>query len=309
MRGFVAPTDHGWYRFLQARPELGEVNFWRPGGGNFAALSPGEVFFFKLKSPHNAIGGFGLFARFAPLPVWQAWDVFGQANGAVDQDELLRRLTAYSSPSSGLVGVDRVIGCIAVADAVFFPPDEWVATPKDWSRQIVTGRGYDLTHGEGLVLWQTCLEHAAHSHHSALWTEEAIEMRRHGRPRLITPRLGQSSFRLAVLDAYGRACAVTTEHSVPALEAAHIKPWKDGGAHEVRNGFSLRRDIHRLFDLGFVSVRPDLSFAVSPDLRNAYANGRTYYAYEGKAVSVPANSKAQPLPELLAWHYDEVFRS
>jgi hypothetical protein len=79
MRGFVAPTDHDWYQFLRARPELGEVNFWRPGAANFKALQPGEPFFFKLKAPYNAIGGFGLFARFARLPAWRAWDVFGDS--------------------------------------------------------------------------------------------------------------------------------------------------------------------------------------------------------------------------------------
>jgi len=28
VRGFVAPTDHGCYPFLLARPELDEVNSW-----------------------------------------------------------------------------------------------------------------------------------------------------------------------------------------------------------------------------------------------------------------------------------------
>lgn len=82
---------------------------WRPpttGGGSFSQPAPscakstsgaqardpssplerGEPFFFKLKAPFNAIGGFGLFARFDALPVWRAWDVFGQANGTVDPD-------------------------------------------------------------------------------------------------------------------------------------------------------------------------------------------------------------------------------
>ena len=66
MRGFVAPTDQGWYQFLLGRPEIHEVNFWRPGATSFAALKPGEPFFFKLKASYDAIGGFGLFARFAP---------------------------------------------------------------------------------------------------------------------------------------------------------------------------------------------------------------------------------------------------
>jgi hypothetical protein len=29
MRAYVGVTDSGWYRFLAARPEVTEVNFWR----------------------------------------------------------------------------------------------------------------------------------------------------------------------------------------------------------------------------------------------------------------------------------------
>ena len=94
VRGFVAPTDHGWYQYLQARPHLEEVNFWRPGGTGFAAIKPGEPFFFKLKAPQNAIGGFGQFSRFARLPLWMAWDVFGEANGVADERGSERRLAA-----------------------------------------------------------------------------------------------------------------------------------------------------------------------------------------------------------------------
>ena len=308
MRGFVAPTDHGWYQFLRARPEIDEVNFWRPGATTFSALEPGEIFFFKLKAPYNVIGGFGLFARFAPLPVWRAWDIFGQANGAADERDLLTRLRRLSTPNTRW-SMDRVIGCIAITQPVFFAPDDWIPAPTDWARNIVSGRGYDLTIGEGLRLWTQCLEVAARSHHLTEWTTEAIELRRHGKPQIITPRLGQASFRLAVLDAYDGACAVTNEHSLPVLEAAHIRPWKDGGRHEVSNGLPLRRDIHRLFDLGFVTVRPDLRFAVSPALRDAYANGRTYYALDGRTIATPAVMHASPSRELLEWHGDVVYRA
>jgi putative restriction endonuclease len=181
VRGFVAPTDHGWYQFLRARPEIDEVNFWRPGGTAFSALRPGEVFFFKLKAPYNAIGGFGLFARFAPLPVWRAWDVFGQANGTADEYELLTRLGRLSGARTPM-SMDRMIGCIAITQPVFFPPDDWIPVPRDWSHNIVSGRGYDLTEGEGLRLWTACLEQAARTHHLTEWTTEAIELRRHGKP-------------------------------------------------------------------------------------------------------------------------------
>ena len=92
MHGFIAPTDHRWYQFLLARPEISEVNFWKPSGRRFGAIRAGEPFFFKLRAPYNAIGGFGLFTRFAALPVWHTWDVFGQANGTRDEYELLERV-------------------------------------------------------------------------------------------------------------------------------------------------------------------------------------------------------------------------
>jgi putative restriction endonuclease len=307
VRGFVAPTDHGWWKFLRARPELREVNFWRPGGAGFHALQPGEPFFFKLKAPHDAIGGFGLFARFARLPVWRAWDVFGQANGTADEVELLVRLGRLAS--SGPVDMDRPIGSMAVTEPVFFAPDEWVVTPADWRQTIVSGRAYDLGHGEGARLWTACLERVAARRDAPEWALESLDAQRLGRPKLVIPRLGQGSFRLAVLDAYGGACAITTEHSLPVLEAAHIRPWAAGGRHELPNGLPLRRDLHRLFDLGFVTVRPDLRVAVSPQLREAYANGRSYYGLEGQAILVPGDPAARPDAELLAWHEAEVYRA
>jgi putative restriction endonuclease len=73
----------------------------------------------------------------------------------------------------------------------------------------------------------------------------AEQIPRYGSGQLICPRLGQGSFRFAVEQAY-QQCAVTKEHSIPALEAAHIKPYSLGGFHEVNNGLLLRADIHKL---------------------------------------------------------------
>ncbi len=307
MRGFVAPTDHGWYQYLRARPHLEEVNFWRPGGGGFGALSPGEPFFFKLKAPHHAVGGFGQFARFARLPLWMAWDVFGEANGVANVAELRARLSRLSSAGASIT-MDQPIGCISIAFPTFFAPDEWVTPPPDWKANIVSGRAYDLASGAGRELWESCVERAVAARQTDAWAAEAAEQLRLGKPQVVEPRLGQASFRLAVLDAYDGACAVTTEHSLPALEAAHIRPFSDGGEHVVRNGLPLRRDLHRLFDLGYVTVRPDRRFAVSEQLRSDWANGRTYYALEGTEIADPRDPADRPSHELLEWHGDVVFR-
>jgi putative restriction endonuclease len=307
VRGFVAPTDHGWYQFLRARPELTEVNFWRPSGRVFN-LAPGAPFFFKLKRPHNAIGGFGLFARAQRLPVWRAWDVFGPANGTKDEHHLLMRLDRLGGADTLGLGRNRPIGCVAITEPVFFTPDEWVAVPSDWSRNIVSGRAEDLTRGDGLRMWKDCLERAvARDHGSTDWAREAIDAQRAGRPVLITPRLGQSSFRLAVLEAYGQQCAVTTEHSIPVIDAAHIRPWAAGGTHSIPNGVPLGRDLHRLFDLGYVTIRTDMRLAVSGKLRDDYANGRAYYELDGREIHLPDHDAFRPDTEALAWHQSEVY--
>jgi putative restriction endonuclease len=306
VHGFVAPTDHGWYQFFLARQPVDEVNFWQPGGRNFRALQPGEPFFFKLKAPHDAIGGFGIFARFARLPVWRAWEVFGEANGVPDELSLRRRLARLSANPWVITDNDRLIGCVSISAPVFFPPDDWVRVPADWQRNIVRGRTYDLASGIGALLWRECLERA--EGRALAWVDENLERARHGAPQLILPRLGQGAFRIAVLDAYGGACAVTTEHSLPVLEAAHIRPWGMGGSHDVPNGVPLRRDLHRLFDLGYVTIRPDHRVAVSGALRDAWENGRAYYALDGARIQLPRDPVHHPSPELLEWHGDAVFR-
>ena len=108
-------------------------------------------------------------------------------------------------------------------------------------------------------------------------------------------------------EAYNRACAVTQEHSLPALEAAHIRPFAKEGPHEVRNGLLLRADLHRLFEQGYLTVTPDYTLEVSDRLRHDYQNGRSYYPLRGTHISVPTTEIERPTRDLLAWHNQNVF--
>lgn len=121
------------------------------------------------------------------------------------------------------------------------------------------------------------------------------------------PRLGQGIFRVQVLDAYGRACAVTGEHSLPVLEAAHIVPYAERGEHHVRNGLCLRSDLHRLFDRGYVTVDEQHRFVVGSRLKADFDNGRSYLSLSGHPIEVPADNAQRPDPALLEWHRSEVF--
>jgi putative restriction endonuclease len=85
---FVANTDNSWFDFLSSEPNLKEVNFWWPGETNFRALQPGEILAFRLKSPRNKIGGFGVFSSHSRLPIQMAWEAFGRGNGVVSLEGL-----------------------------------------------------------------------------------------------------------------------------------------------------------------------------------------------------------------------------
>ena len=93
-----------------------------------------------------------------------------------------------------------------------------------------------------------------------------------------------------------------------SLDAAHIRPYCDGGKHEPPNGLLLRSDIHRLFDSGYVTVSPNLHFEVSCQIREEFENGRDYYALHGKRIAVPQKPELGPASRALAWHSDHCFR-
>jgi putative restriction endonuclease len=137
-------------------------------------------------------------------------------------------------------------------------------------KNTVTFKTYSTDSADGQLLWAWA--QAGLTGPLLGFAEE--EKERFGQPTLIRPRLGQGAFRVVVTDAYQRRCVVTGERTLPALDAAHIRPYAEGGEHSVSNGFLLRRDIHCLFDLGYVTVTPNHVFEVSPRIREEFENGR-----------------------------------
>lgn len=308
MEGWVAVTHSDWFDHLAGQKTRQEVNFWSPSDYYAFHGTPGAPFFFKLKAPRNAIGGFGYVASFTRLPKWLAWECFGEGNGAHDFEEFKNRLDLIRSRNElqGGGGLSQ-IGCIVLVQAVFFPPHQW-AQPLDWAARNLRYKRYDLSVGEGARVWRECQERAAGLLPEGPNTLVAEERARYGEAVLVRPRLGQGAFRVAVTDAYQRACAVTQEHSLPVLEAAHIRPYASDGAHEVTNGLLLRSDLHRLFDLGYVTVTSERRLEVSRRLREEFENGRTYYPLHGTNVRVPNAAALRPDTELLKWHNQVVFR-
>lgn len=132
--------------------------------------------------------------------------------------------------------------------------------------------------------------------------EMAEVQARYGTPTLITPRLGQGAFRIAVTEAYGRQCAVTGGKVLPALDAAHIKPYAEGGFHTKSNGILLRKDIHCVFDAGYATVDHNYRFLVSKKVKEIFNNGEEYLRLDGKVLRLPDTKSDWPNLDLLRWH-------
>ncbi|HUM30589.1 MAG TPA: HNH endonuclease [Thermoanaerobaculia bacterium] len=302
MKAFVGITDREWFDLLSNRPQLDEVNFWQPSGNRqFRALAPGELFLFKLHSPEDFIVGGGIYAHSSLLPISLAWESFGISNGARNLTEMRTRVEKYRKQAEDRT-TDYTIGCILLEQPFFLPPQAWIPIPSDWKTNIVQGRGYDLATEPGLTLWNQ-LQSA-----TAVATAVYEARPKYGEPVLTFPRLGQGSFRVLVTDAYERRCAVTSERTLPALDAAHIKPYSESGLHLVSNGILLRRDLHALFDKGYVTVTPMMRVEISRRIKEEFENGRDYYRHHGAAIRLPNNSADRPCQEFLEWHNTNIYR-
>lgn len=300
MKFWVGTTDRAWFRH-QSLSGHDEVNFWQPHGAvSYSGLEPGSLFLFKLKKPHNHIADGGFFVRSTALPLSIAWDTFGPKNGA----------TSYQSFADLIHGIvktdsraDPVVGCTVLTSPFFWPPELWIKDPIGWSGSIVRGRYYDSILQDGAYLWAQVRER--------LESEVMLDNteRRFGEPRLMTPRLGQGAFRVMVTDAYSRRCAITGESTLPVLEAAHILPYAEQGPHSVSNGMLLRADFHKLFDIGLVTVTPDLTIQISSRIREEWFNGKAYYRLNGQRLaSIPSQEEQKPSPAFLQWHNEHRFR-
>ncbi|OLT44652.1 hypothetical protein BJF86_11915 [Serinicoccus sp. CNJ-927] len=114
--------------------------------------------------------------------------------------------------------------------------------------------------------------------------------------QLVAIREGQTAFRKALLEVYA-GCAVTGTRFAPALDAAHISPYKGMQSNEVRNGLILRKDVHRLFDLDLLALEDDGTVRVAPEVTEPI-----YRDLDGKTARFPSDASSRPDPAVLRAH-------
>ena len=312
MKFYLGVTDNNWYNFLNTQNRE-DINFWQPGGNTpFKVLTPGAPFLLKLKSPLNVIGGIGFFSSHTFLPVSMAWDVFGKGNGCGSFQELQGMILQYRKEQTNS---NPTIGCIVLTNPIFLKQEDWIATPEDWSRNIVSGKSYSTDTIIGAELWtkvdrllEKYLYNVGDGARSQLILEDS-ESPRYGESVLTKVRLGQGAFRVLVTDAYNRKCAISGEKTLPVLEAAHIKPYGESGPHFIANAMLLRSDLHKLFDYGYITITPDLKVEVSKKIKEEFQNGKEYYRFHGGDLfNLPNRLQDMPESSFIQWHNENIFR-
>mgnify|MGYP000344654102 FL=1 len=95
-------------------------------------------------------------------------------------------------------------------------------------------------------------------------------------------RVGQGAFRRNLLATMGAVCVFTGPAPAAALEAAHLYSFAKIGEHREHGGLLMRRDLHRLFDLGFIAVNPR---TVTIDVAPTLAHYPMYKELDGRSLT------------------------
>lgn len=108
--------------------------------------------------------------------------------------------------------------------------------------------------------------------------------------RKVRVRLGQQAFRADMRKRFNDTCAFTGPMPHQVLDAAHLYSYSAEEYHHPHGGMLLRKDMHRLFDLGAISVNPeDHRIDVSAEFRGVPDYGVLHGAK--LRVDLPAKAK------------------
>lgn len=307
---YLGVTNYNWFRFHQNNCSV-EVNFWKPSTTPFKVLEPGELFLFKLKAPYNKVAGGGNFVSYVQYPLQEAWRILGQSNGAETLLALQQQMKSSLGKQKG--NYNPLIGCILLENTVFFELEDWIECPLDFSTNIVSGKGYHPQKNmEGRRLLEQFLVLQAKYSQDALeqsipFDGLTVQEPRFGKEYVVRPRIGQGIFRSQIIQAYQGKCAITQEHTLPVLEAGHIRPYSQGGTHSISNGILMRSDFHTLFDLGYLTITPKYHLEVSPKIKEHFSNGIRYKERHGTQILLPSEQGFHPNPRMLSWHNENIY--
>lgn len=125
--------------------------------------------------------------------------------------------------------------------------------------------------------------------------------------RMVKQRVGQDTFREALMDYWGGACAVTGIDVPEVLRASHSKPWADCATDDERldvfNGLLLAANLDALFDRGFITFDSSGRLTISARL-SVPQRASLRLSEEMRLRWIAPEHEAY-----LSWHRDHLFCS
>jgi putative restriction endonuclease len=115
-------------------------------------------------------------------------------------------------------------------------------------------------------------------------------------------------FRLDVVPAYNYTCALTGYRIITVdrgtiVDAAHIAPFRSSKNNDVRNGLSLCKNAHWLFDIGLWSLDDDYRVIVAESAFDEAAPEQTALKnMAGRRIYLPRDTRFWPLTSNLKTH-------
>ena len=115
-------------------------------------------------------------------------------------------------------------------------------------------------------------------------------------------------FRLDVVPAYNYTCALTGYRIITVdrgtiVDAAHIAPFRSSKNNDVRNGLSLCKNAHWLFDVGLWSLDDDYRVIVAEAAFDEDSPDQTpLKQMAGRRIRLPREERHWPLVTNLAAH-------
>ena len=123
---------------------------------------------------------------------------------------------------------------------------------------------------------------------------------------LVDARIGQGTFRRAVLESWDNCCSVTGSTTQAAIRASHIKPWRDSVNSErldPNNGLPLIASLDALFDNGLIAFDPTGKLLPSSQLSSTE---RSIFGIDECSLRKKPTAK---MAAYLAYHRSNRFKS
>ena len=118
-------------------------------------------------------------------------------------------------------------------------------------------------------------------------------------------RVNQARFRRQVLASYDAACCISGLRHERLLIASHIVPWSVDAANRLNpsNGLCLSALHDKAYDAGLLTVLPDFTIRIAPDLLRRLPDpflSSAFKPFNGKKIRLPR--RFAPAPEFLEQH-------